>query len=638
MYTIGNCCSLCQDCNSLKLWLSPSEFLGIVALWNANLQRIINYCPEIESMEDLNRLASTPPDGTLGPIPHSLSDRRKGMRKIVDEPQLQQMVHDLLLRPCTYCKRPFPYGIDRLDSNLSYAKLALMGKLVSCCGQCNVMMLNRPLHKVVVHVKRIFNHMAGIDPTALGVRDRYLYDYFTCLSGLKNALTWGHSEQTPVSFKIKDTLIMASTKSVFDKFRLAEGLVEGGLELTFVEIAVYLDWLTRRIGLDRQDEVRRLMGISRSVSQSIVLNDEMQTRLREIENELESAQLELDDENEEVVDLPLINNNNSWKTNGWQEWHQRKDDNDDELSRDDGGVVLLETLPESSDEDDSLTAVAPPRNSVRVATRSVATRYRALTKSVANRKFGRVFKRALEDALDNASSPSVREVVDVISDMPYIVEMREDIGGLYFGREKQGYSLYTMTLKYWFGRDGCQNPSHEKVRLSIQTSNIGGHKYQKAIRVILDVWQKHPLFRRMDWWEVELNLLSVFGIDLDMKYLVRKATKDLNDVKSHVDAIKRIDAIGEITRSVGSVRFERSAVSGYSFSLGVKHWQSRKGCKNPNGESLFVAIGLEADEAERKRLQKALRAILDYWIQHPNFKYMKWSQVLINLKNIFTTV
>ena len=49
-YSADLCCTLCQDCNCLKLWLYPAEFVRKVLLWHANREHILKYIPTIEDV------------------------------------------------------------------------------------------------------------------------------------------------------------------------------------------------------------------------------------------------------------------------------------------------------------------------------------------------------------------------------------------------------------------------------------------------------------------------------------------------------------------------------------------------------------------------------------------------------------
>ncbi len=270
---------MCQDCNSIKLWLAPDEFGCLVALWVKNIENILPLCENIRDMDHLAELASRPSDGRAAHIPRtSMSEGRKGMGLLVANEVTRELIHHIVLQRCAYCAEEIAYGIDRLFSFWSYMYGFLGNNNVPCCSQCNVLKLSRNLDDVVVQIFRIHTYQATINPSSLSDRERYFYNTFNSATGL-DVCTWGHSTQQPVEFYINGQRLMARSAYPLMQFKLGEGLVEGGLKLRSVPLAEYKEW-QRNVDLDT---LRRGFGVNIPVNQRIPLSAEMQVILRKLE-------------------------------------------------------------------------------------------------------------------------------------------------------------------------------------------------------------------------------------------------------------------------------------------------------------------------------------------------------------------
>ena len=152
LYHAGLCCTLCGECNSLKLWLQPAEFLEIICLWYQRREHIIKCLPGIRDLEHLEQLASEEPNGTLARIPNeSLSHTRKGRDPLLRNATIQPIILDLVTCPCSFCGKPSGLGLDRPDSDESYNSSMRHGRLLPCCSHCNVIWLNRNREVLFVH-------------------------------------------------------------------------------------------------------------------------------------------------------------------------------------------------------------------------------------------------------------------------------------------------------------------------------------------------------------------------------------------------------------------------------------------------------------------------------------------------------
>jgi hypothetical protein len=178
-YRVDVCCTLCQDCNGVKIFLKPAEFLEIICLWYHRREDILNYLPGIRDCQHLEELARVEPDGTLAKVPNeALSHTRKGRDSLLTNASLQPLILDIVTTPCSFCGQPSGFGLDRLHSCEPYSDSMRHGRLLSCCSRCNVIWLNRVREVLFVHVMRIYNYMSQVDPATLNEFQLRVYNIF----------------------------------------------------------------------------------------------------------------------------------------------------------------------------------------------------------------------------------------------------------------------------------------------------------------------------------------------------------------------------------------------------------------------------------------------------------------------------
>ncbi len=289
------CCTLCRDCNGLKLWLKPAEFLEIICLWYHRREDILNYLPGISDCQHLEKLAREEPDGTLARIPNeALSHTRKGRDSLLTNATLQPLILDIVTSPCSFCGQPGGFGLDRRFSCESYFGSMRHGRLLSCCSRCNVIWLNRDREVLFVHVIRIYNYMSQVDPGALDDFERRVYDIFCDTSDLVTSLTWMHSNQRPVATTIGSRRLIVPSIGVLKEYGFGRGVTDGGsLRVTNVSIPEYKSWLW---GLDARSlsQLRSSLGITRKLNERFEINEEQDDLLTELDASAEAADAEID--------------------------------------------------------------------------------------------------------------------------------------------------------------------------------------------------------------------------------------------------------------------------------------------------------------------------------------------------------
>lgn len=275
LYRKDLCCTLCQDCNGLKLWLKPAEFLETICLWSHRRQDILNYLPGIRDCQHLEELAREEPNGKLAKIPsEALSHTRKGRNSLLTNATLQPIILDIVTSPCSFCGQASGFGLDRLYSCEPYKGSMRNGRLLSCCSRCNVIWLNRDREELFVHVIRIYNHVSQVDPETLDEFQRRVYNIFCDTSALDTSLTWMNSNQRPVATDIGGHRLIVPSIRVLREYAFGSRVTDGGsLRVTNVSIPEYKSWLwsqdTRSLS-----QLRLSIGVTRDLNDRIEINEE----------------------------------------------------------------------------------------------------------------------------------------------------------------------------------------------------------------------------------------------------------------------------------------------------------------------------------------------------------------------------
>ena len=165
---------------------------------------------------------------------------------------------------------------------------------------------------------------------------------------------------------------------------------------------------------------------------------------------------------------------------------------------------------------------------------------------------------SIQAAFNN--EPSIDGLVDAVQRVQEIVDLRSSIAGMHFGGEARSFTLGCIPYKKRGPEQ--ENPTYPAERVFVVWRNAGDNdkqdRLQKMMRAILDSGLKHTAFSCLPWWEIKATLLTIFGIDLEVKYLLRQATKEKSGVDEIVDAIRNIPYIIEMTADITDLRFYNS--------------------------------------------------------------------------------
>jgi hypothetical protein len=244
---------------------------------------------------------------------------------------------------------------------------------------------------------------------------------------------------------------------------------------------------------------------------------------------------------------------------------------------------------------------------------------------------------SIEAAFNNEAS--IDGLVNAVQRVQEVAELRSSIADLRFGGREVTIAFGCAAYKKRGPKQ--ENPSRVHENVFVVWRNAGDSdkkdRLREMMRAILDKGLEHKAFSCLPWWEIKAIFLTVFGVDLEVKYLLRQATKKKRGVDEIVDAIRNIPYIIEMTADITDLSLSRTWPCTFSYSLiefekrgshlgkprSCINLQWRQGADTDNRAEIQVAI------------QKAMRAVLDFWIEDPNFKEMHWDDIENNLKDIF---
>ncbi len=243
---------------------------------------------------------------------------------------------------------------------------------------------------------------------------------------------------------------------------------------------------------------------------------------------------------------------------------------------------------------------------------------------------------SIKAAFEN--NDSVEDVVAAIRDLLEVSELAAVITGMTFGTKDR---TIQPVVTHYRNRSGNQeNPIADQIRCNIKWRN-GANEDIKAlkdiVRYILKHGQNHGIFKWQHWWEIEANLLTIFDIDLKFKYLLQKAIKEKSSTVDIVSAIRNMPEVSKLTAVITGMSFVGTWYATATFVLSVERYFKRSA--NPDNPSQKMGCNIEwrqgADSGNGGEVKQAMRAILDVWIKHPEFRDMGWSDILRNLNGVF---
>ena len=248
------------------------------------------------------------------------------------------------------------------------------------------------------------------------------------------------------------------------------------------------------------------------------------------------------------------------------------------------------------------------------------------------------FKYLLRKAIKGKGG--VNDIVTAIKNMQHISELAAGIAGMSFGGRKP---TFTLGVTGYMDRPGIDSPSIRQLFVVIQWKDDADATNKDEIRnrmaTILNTWLKYDVFKLLPWWEIEESLLTVFGIDLEFKYLLRKAIKGKGGVNDIVTAIKNMQHISELAAGIAGMRLGGDT-SNSTFSVGVTKYRHRRSvADNPTSNQMHVHMQWKdnADTTKNDEIQESMKVILDTWLNHDDFKNLPWREIKGNLVSIFAS-
>jgi len=268
---------LLTNCNLMKIWLDPAEFLNKCCLIASNYKALLPLT-DIVDVADLKSRIDNDSNHYFGNKKKSISSTRKG-----DPAKLlkgTRAVADLKSRRCYLCGLLFACGIDRFHSYMSYAMAFHDRSAYSCCYWCNVILLDRELEAVLVQCCRIVLNTSR----TFSVGDQITSIFTTPTVGMMTFLT---TERQPVKCVIGGTVVMFPSLYTMESFDIK---FNAGDTVQQVAIQVYNEW-NNSLTVDDVDVIRfNVLDVQTSVRESFDINTYVtDERLLETDSELESS-------------------------------------------------------------------------------------------------------------------------------------------------------------------------------------------------------------------------------------------------------------------------------------------------------------------------------------------------------------
>jgi hypothetical protein len=246
-------------------------------------------------------------------------------------------------------------------------------------------------------------------------------------------------------------------------------------------------------------------------------------------------------------------------------------------------------------------------------------------------------ERSIKAAFEN--NDSVVDAVAAIKDLPEVSELAAVITVMIFGGGGTNRTIQPVVVRYRNRSGDQENPIADQINCIIEWRN-GANEDKKGVRDIVRYILKHgwnhAIFKWQHWWEIESNILTIFDIDLEFKYLLQKAIKEESSAVDIVAAIRNMSEVSKLTAVITGMSFVGTSAT-VTFWLSVKRYCKRANPDNPSSRSFRCNIEWRqgADSGNGGEVKRAMRAILDVWIEHPEFRDMGWSDILRNLSDIF---
>jgi len=275
-YKLGLLTTLCVNCNMMKIWLDPAEFLNKCCLIASNYKALLPLT-DIEDINDLKSRIDNDSNHYFGVKKKSISNTRKG--DLVQLLKGTRAVADLKSHRCYLCGLIFACGVDRFHSYMSYAKALHDRSAYPCCYWCNIILLDRELEAVLVQCCRIVLNTSR----TFSVGDQITSIFTSPTVGM---MTFNTTERQPVKCVIGGNIVMFPSLTTMKSFDI---ILNPGDTIKPVAIQVYNEW-NNSLTVDDVDAIRfNVLGVQTSVRESFDINTYVtDERLIEMDSELES--------------------------------------------------------------------------------------------------------------------------------------------------------------------------------------------------------------------------------------------------------------------------------------------------------------------------------------------------------------